>query len=243
MNELLNVAAWVRETFGEASAENAPERTLRAVEEVVELAQALDVDPATLHRLIDYVYSRPVGNVGQEIAGSLVTIFAAAAALEVDVDEVFAAEMDRIHTPEVIERCRRRQHEKREALAQGQTPSEDIDRRQRLTWGALLASFGEDIDREKANKALTEGALVGASFVSAFQIRMLLRAAVVPLRTYYIVESGWIDEVGAWDDLTANGFAIRGARGTNGYQIFNISPRGVRFLEEAVGLRKGRQSW
>jgi hypothetical protein len=111
------VTAWVREVFTNKEAEDVQERALRMAEEALELAQACEVDAATLHRLVDYVFSRPVGKPEKEIAGTMVTVYALAAALGVDAQMMFENELVRIQTPEVIERCRRRQHEKREALA------------------------------------------------------------------------------------------------------------------------------
>jgi hypothetical protein len=109
------VTAWVREVFTEQEANDAQERSLRTAEEALELAQACGVDAATLHRLVDYVFSRPVGKPAQEVAGTTVTLYAMAAALGVDAQAEFETELKRIQQPEVIERCRRRQHEKREA--------------------------------------------------------------------------------------------------------------------------------
>jgi hypothetical protein len=112
-----HVAAWVREALGEETASNVPERSLRTVEEAVELAQACGVSAESLHRLIDYVFSRPPGDPSQEIAGTMVTLYSTAAALNVDADEAFYAELARIRQPEVMERCRVRQAEKRKAMA------------------------------------------------------------------------------------------------------------------------------
>jgi len=109
------VGAWVRHVFDEATALNVPERALRAVEETIELAQACDLSAETVHRLVDYVYSRPKGEPAKEIAGRLVTVYAAAVALGVDADEELEKELVRIWKPEVIERVRRRQAEKRAA--------------------------------------------------------------------------------------------------------------------------------
>jgi len=110
------IVAWVRKVFDEATATNAPERALRLVEEAIELAQVCGVDAAALHRLVDYVFNRPVGEPSQEIAGCMVTLYSAAHALGVDADEAFERELSRIQQPEVIDRVRRRQKEKREAL-------------------------------------------------------------------------------------------------------------------------------
>lgn len=110
------VADWVRTTLGAVVASNAAERSLRAAEEAIELAQACGADADSVHRLVDYVFSRPAGEPGQEIAGTLVSTYAVAAALGVNANEVLDVELARIHTPEVIERVRRRQAEKREVV-------------------------------------------------------------------------------------------------------------------------------
>ena len=110
------IAAWVRKVFTEAEAQNAPERALRLVEEAVELAQACGVERDALHRLVDYVLARPVGDPAQEVAGTMVTLYALAQAINVDADDAFENEVSRIQQPEVIDRVRRRQHEKRAAL-------------------------------------------------------------------------------------------------------------------------------
>lgn len=116
------VTDWMRSTFTGAECEDVPERSLRMAEEALELTQACGVDAATLHQLVDYVFSRPVGKPQQEIAGCLVTIYAIASALGVDGQAEFETELVRINTPEVVERCRRRQHEKRAALAPIMSP-------------------------------------------------------------------------------------------------------------------------
>lgn len=80
------------------------------------MANKVSVGQDQLHRLVDYVYGRPVGKPAQEIAGSMVTLYAAAGALVVDAQAAFETEMTRIQQPEVIERVRRRQAEKRAAI-------------------------------------------------------------------------------------------------------------------------------
>ena len=104
MNWQARVSTWLRIVFTEAELSDVSERALRAVEEVVELAQACRVDCGSVHRLVDYVYSRPVGEAPREIAGSFVTLYAVAEALRVHVDAELAAEVQRINRPEVIAR-------------------------------------------------------------------------------------------------------------------------------------------
>ena len=110
------VAAWVLEVLGEKTAQNAQERSLRTAEEVLELAQVCRVSREVLHRLVDYVFERPVGDAAQEISGVLVTLYSTADALGISADEALEAELLRIQQPEVMEKVRRRQSEKREAL-------------------------------------------------------------------------------------------------------------------------------
>lgn len=113
------VGRWVVSTFGEAIASNGKERALRVAEEALELAQALGVTRVQLHRLVDYVFGRPVGLPSQEIAGCMVTLAAVAGAVGADLERVVWHEMVRIETPEVVARCRARQDEKRAELLTG----------------------------------------------------------------------------------------------------------------------------
>jgi|HubBroStandDraft_5_1064220.scaffolds.fasta_scaffold228688_1 hypothetical protein len=128
------VVEWVKSVFGETVAADKKERTLRFVEEAVELAQAVGLEVHVVHRLVDYVFSREKGVPPQEVAGCLVTLFAAAAANGIDVQEQFAIELDRIRQPEVIERCRRRQNEKREALVAVDTYTERVSEPKSRGW-------------------------------------------------------------------------------------------------------------
>lgn len=109
------VASWVKDTLGEESSTNGIEGTLRFVEEALELAQSLGISSETIARLVLYVYARPVGKPDQEIAGCLVTLYGAASALGVDAHSEFEKEIVRIRQPEVMDRVRRRQQEKRAA--------------------------------------------------------------------------------------------------------------------------------
>lgn len=111
------VAAWVRSTLGDDDARNVPERALRAAEEVIELAQACGLGQSSLHMLVEYVFSRPVGDPKKEIAGCTVTLYAIAEALGANLESEFEIEIARIHRPEVVERVRRRQTEKREVVS------------------------------------------------------------------------------------------------------------------------------
>lgn len=128
MTNQSRINAWVRKVFTAGEAFDVPERALRCAEETIELAQACGVSREQIHKLVDYVFSRPVGIPAKEIAGVLVTAYAVAGAIDADADEELEAELARIHLPHVIERIRRRQTEKREAVStcESRSPNSDI---------------------------------------------------------------------------------------------------------------------
>ena len=109
------IGSWVSHVFGVDAAADTVERALRAAEEIVELAQACGVTRESLHRLVDYVFSRPTGEAAQEIGGCMLTVYAVANSLGVDADTLLESELERIQHPKIIERCRHRQSEKRAA--------------------------------------------------------------------------------------------------------------------------------
>lgn len=79
-NPLTNLAdrtaRWVVRTFGLPNLTDRRERARRIVEEAIEVAQSEGIDEARVRRLVERVYSRPVGMIGDEIGGLLLTIAA-----------------------------------------------------------------------------------------------------------------------------------------------------------------------
>jgi len=53
---------------------NKQERNQRFLEEALELVQSLDMDEATAHKLVDYVFGRPKGEPKQELGGVMNTL-------------------------------------------------------------------------------------------------------------------------------------------------------------------------
>lgn len=88
--------AWLHACFPKSVTHHLPERGLRHLEESAELAQALGVDRAQAHRLIDYVFDRPVGVPAQEIGGCALTLAAVAIALDEDVETCWSTELERV---------------------------------------------------------------------------------------------------------------------------------------------------
>lgn len=89
------IAEWGVRCFGEQMHDSRL-RSLRLTEEVIELAQALGVDQAKMHLLVDTVYSRPVGYAEQEIGGVLLTTVALCETKNWDVEERLLAELSRV---------------------------------------------------------------------------------------------------------------------------------------------------
>lgn len=63
---------WAVESFGSAAVDPR-ERAARLVEEAIEVAQALGLEPDVIKTISDRVYSRPLGELEQEIGGVGIT--------------------------------------------------------------------------------------------------------------------------------------------------------------------------
>lgn len=87
---------WAERCFGRDHVTNLQIRGIRSVEELVELCQALRIEKDTLHKVIDTVYARPVGDADQEIGGSLLTLFVLCEAMGKDPEELFEREVRRV---------------------------------------------------------------------------------------------------------------------------------------------------
>lgn len=92
------VHVWGTECFGEHSAHDRTERVHRYLEESLELAQALGCTESEVMQLVRYVYSRPRGEVAQEIGGVMVTLAALCAANSCDIAACGEQELARVLT-------------------------------------------------------------------------------------------------------------------------------------------------
>jgi hypothetical protein len=90
------VGKWVVEAFGEEVASDSIERNHRFLEEALETVQANHCTREEAHRLVDYVFDRPIGDLPQEIGGALVTLAALCQALEVDMQTAAVYELSRV---------------------------------------------------------------------------------------------------------------------------------------------------
>ena len=89
------VRAWLSECLGKPRDTDQVERTHRALEEAVELAQACGCSEKDALALVHYVYSRPAGSVHEEVGGVMVTVAALCSAFDVHLGAVAEAELAR----------------------------------------------------------------------------------------------------------------------------------------------------
>lgn len=89
------VLQWAVDSFG-PTALNRDERAARVTEEAIEVAQVEGVPLEVIQRITERVYSRPVGELGQEIGGLMVCLYALAANCGVDFDAEFRREFARV---------------------------------------------------------------------------------------------------------------------------------------------------
>jgi NTP pyrophosphatase (non-canonical NTP hydrolase) len=90
------IADWCAAAFGKDHATNIEQRGLRLAEEAIEAAQAANCDPATLHKLIDYIYAKEPGALAQELGGVGLCVLAMANAAGIDADDAESAECERV---------------------------------------------------------------------------------------------------------------------------------------------------
>ncbi|GJG92883.1 hypothetical protein [Cupriavidus pauculus] len=94
----LRVKPWMLECFGAEISADAEERNHRFLEEALELVQACGCSRSEAHQLVDYVFSRPVGEKHQEVGGVMVTLAALCLAQSLDMHAAGETELARVWT-------------------------------------------------------------------------------------------------------------------------------------------------
>lgn len=92
----LDVADWCALAFGMEHATNVRQRGVRLLEEAIEAYQAADGDCAMAHALVDFIFARPKGSLGQELGGIGLTLLALANAAGLSANSEEARELDRV---------------------------------------------------------------------------------------------------------------------------------------------------
>lgn len=93
------VADWMLECFGPDIAADQVERADRFTEEALELAQTMPGFTADrAHALVDYVFSRDIGERPQEVGGVMVTLAALCNTVGININEAAETELARVWT-------------------------------------------------------------------------------------------------------------------------------------------------
>lgn len=90
------VRPWMMACFGAEISADGAERNHRFLEESLELVQACGCTASEAHKLVDYVYGRPVGVREQEVGGVMVTLAALCLAQDLDMHDAGETELARI---------------------------------------------------------------------------------------------------------------------------------------------------
>lgn len=100
---------WSQLVFGAHFDKLTPKvRAMRLLEEVIELAQAEDVEPDSVLTIFNQVYKKPKGTTWSEFGGVMATLATYAGTKGYDMDEAFWTEFMRIMHPDIMERVRTR---------------------------------------------------------------------------------------------------------------------------------------
>mgnify|MGYP007027781017 CR=1 FL=1 len=92
------VHPWLMACFGPEISADTVERNHRFLEEALELVQACDCSREDAHKLVDYVFDRPVGERHQEVGGVMITLAALCLAQKLDMHQAGEDELARIWT-------------------------------------------------------------------------------------------------------------------------------------------------
>jgi hypothetical protein len=101
---------WLEAAFGVEASKDKMERVHRFIEEGLELAQSLGCTQHDAHQLVDYVFSRPIGEPLQELGGTMTTIAALSAIFDFNMAEAGEHELERMW--QLIDRIRAKQKAK-----------------------------------------------------------------------------------------------------------------------------------
>ncbi len=105
----MRIKAWLVDCFGNKIACNITERNHRFLEEALELIQAGGCTKDEAHKLVEYVFGRPVGELPQEVGGVMTTLTALCTAHNIDVIREALNELQRIEHPDIMNKIRAKQ--------------------------------------------------------------------------------------------------------------------------------------
>ena len=113
--------AWQKKVFGDEFLHDPAEWNHRFGEESLELLQACGWTFEQAVQMALYVFGRPVGEIGQEIGGSMVSLAGLCIAHGYSMEACAEIELDRINTSEMMEKIRAKRAAKPKMIAFGAT--------------------------------------------------------------------------------------------------------------------------
>lgn len=140
------VNRWCTEAFGAEETMDVKDRSHRFTEEALELAQATGTTKEDALALVNYVYARPVGEVSNEIGGSLLTLNALSTALGLEVRKCADAILE--YAWANIERVKAKRASRREGSALPGTSDIPVIE-QKPVEGTFVVSL-EELERVRA---------------------------------------------------------------------------------------------
>jgi len=102
-------ATWARACFGNRIARDPIERNQRFFEEATELVQSLGATRQECHDMVDYVFSRNVGEPHQEVGGVMICLAALCDVAGLDMNTCALTEAERISDPALMAKIREKQ--------------------------------------------------------------------------------------------------------------------------------------
>lgn len=90
------VYTWAKAAFGKSHVVSIEQRSIRFLEEAIELAQSGGCTEEIAHKLVSFVFARPVGTMASEIGGVGITLLCLAQAAHMSADECEVAEFLRV---------------------------------------------------------------------------------------------------------------------------------------------------
>lgn len=94
----VRIAEWCLAAFGLDHTASIQQRGVRFLEEAIEAYQACGCDQEMAHKLVDYIFAKPIGDLAQEIGQVGLSVLALANAAQVSADAEEAAEVARVLT-------------------------------------------------------------------------------------------------------------------------------------------------
>lgn len=101
-----DVDGWMQQCFGPEIAADTTERNYRFLEEALEVVQANGCTKEDALRLVDYTFSRAIGEPDQEVGGAMVCMAALCNAAGLSMVEAARRELARISEPAMMARIR-----------------------------------------------------------------------------------------------------------------------------------------